>query len=148
MQQLQVTTFVYAHGDIRILPRGVDRLRQAAVKLDQQRSLVATTELPIAPTHPVLPIQHEQVVEADGSKPQYSVGVALLRDVLVPSAPSAAAMPQESIEAWLMRNTSVLKGAEAVPLGNQWLHLEDLRFYETHTQERSEKRKQEDRLAA
>jgi hypothetical protein len=71
-----------------------------------------------------------------------------LRDVLVPSGPSATAMPRESIEAWLTRNTSVLKGAEAVPLGDQWLHLEDLRFYGTHTRERSGKRKQDDRLAA
>ncbi len=148
MRELQVSTFVYAHGDIRLLPSSVDQLRTAVGALDSRRSLIATTELPIAPTHPLLPVQHGRVVDADGSSPQYSVGVALFRSVLIPQRRSAAAISQESIEAWLTRNTSVLDGAQAVPLGDEWLHLEDLRFYGSHDFEPYEGREPDDRLAA
>jgi hypothetical protein len=148
MRKLEMDTFVYAHGDIRVLPSGVHSLRKVMGELDPHQSLVATTELPIAPTHPVLPVQHGRVAEADGSRLEYSVGVAMFRGVTIPSQPAATVVPRESIEAWLTRNTRVLAGARAVSLGDEWLHLEDLRFYERHSSEPPERCGDEDRLAA
>jgi hypothetical protein len=148
IRELEIRTFIYAHGDIRILPPGIDALREATIALGPRQSLIATTEHPLAPTHPTLPIRHGRVVNGEEGQPQYSVGVALCRDVATSAHLSAEVAPKESLEAWLSRNTTVLGGARAVPLGDQWLHLEDLSFYERRAGGDQEGRGHEDRLAA
>jgi CTP:molybdopterin cytidylyltransferase MocA len=128
IEDLELRNFVYAHGDIRLLPPAVERLRVATADLPPGGSLVATTTLPIAPTHPVLRLRGDKVVRTSGHE-RFSVGVGLFQAVPLPSEAGDPARDRESIEAWLARNTQVLDGARGVDLGDEWLHLEDLGFY-------------------